>query len=166
MNQQDLTADQIEAARQMQLLIDQASALLLQAAEVAQKNDLHDFNEYPSELSSFDELAFAISSIVIYDKDEMPRDEAVSKIATEFANVLRKWLGPVQFAKMQRRNMKSEENVCASHDFCDANMAMAEAFETVLNREPNVSNASDTAIWNAAWDKAKAEELTAKAVAA
>jgi hypothetical protein len=100
------------------------------------------------------------------------------RIADAFADVLRNWLTADQWAEMQTRNVDYSDGVCASHDFCDANMAMAEAFETVTGREPSggydtLANGSpvdtmaaiqadaDCALWSAAWDIAKPRYLTA-----
>ena len=46
------------------------------------------------------------------------------------------------------------DGACASHDFCDANMAMAPAFTQVMGREPDVSSEEDAAIWSDAWELA------------
>lgn len=49
------------------------------------------------------------------------------------------------------------------YDFCDANVVMAEAFEELFKVDPadgsllNDNNA--LAVWNGAWDKAKAEQF-------
>lgn len=44
--------------------------------------------------------------------------------AARFVRILAQWLGPVDFAEMRARNAVKPVNVCHSHDFCDANMAM------------------------------------------
>lgn len=53
---------------------------------------------------------------------------------------------------------------CASHDFCDANMPMAEAFAAVMGRpfvtETGIAD-DDLSLVNAAWDIARADRLTA-----
>ena len=100
------------------------------------------------------------------------------RIADAFADVLRDWLTADQWAEMQARNVVYSDGVCASHDFCDANMAMAEAFETVTGREPAfgydtladgspvdpaaaIQADADCDTWNAAWAIAKPRHLTA-----
>jgi hypothetical protein len=100
------------------------------------------------------------------------------RIADAFANILSDWLTADQWAEMQARNVDYSDGVCASHDFCDANMAMAEAFETVTGREPafgfdTLADGSpvdpaaaiqadvDCDAWNAAWVIAKLRHLTA-----
>ena len=90
------------------------------------------------------------------------------KLAAEFVAVLTEWLTPAEFAEMQRRNVTAGEGVCASHDFCDANMAMDEAFTHALGRKPDVMDSDDgaegrdVALWNAAWAAAM-PSLTASA---
>jgi hypothetical protein len=81
-------------------------------------------------------------------------------LALEFARVLRSWLTAEQMRLVLERNAEGAKigaAWCASHDFCDANMAMAEAMQTVLGREPDpVDNEADGDLWNAAWSRAKA----------
>jgi hypothetical protein len=59
---------------------------------------------------------------------------------------------------------------CASHDFCDANMPMLHAFETVMGRpirlnddtpEGEAASNADFALMGEAWNIARAERLTA-----
>lgn len=50
-----------------------------------------------------------------------------------------------------------DSNVCASHDHCDANMPMSEAFAEVMGREIDLQNQDEIALWNEAWRIAKAE---------
>ena len=85
----------------------------------------------------------------------MTRDQQVTAIAEAFAEVMRQWLTPDEFAEMKRRNVHYDSLVCASHDFCDANMAMAEAFQGVTSREIDGENAADAALWSDAWGLAK-----------
>ncbi len=73
------------------------------------------------------------------------------EVAQRFDAVLREWLTEAEYAEMLRRNRTREYggNVCASHDFCDANMAMQEAFES-LGIDPDES--SWWSLWDAAWN--------------
>lgn len=83
------------------------------------------------------------------------------RLANEFSSVLRCWLTREEMREVQTRNASmTYTNCCASHDFCDANMAMWEAFRVVFGRESDVGGDSkeseaDIAIWNCAWDRAK-----------
>jgi hypothetical protein len=51
-----------------------------------------------------------------------------------------------------QRNKTAPAGVCATHDFCDANEIMAEAFLDQLGHAPDGDCENDTALWNAAWD--------------
>jgi hypothetical protein len=55
------------------------------------------------------------------------------QLAEAFVAVLREWLTPEQFDEVCRRNaVQTDRLVCHSHDFCDANMAMYAAFQSLL----------------------------------
>lgn len=100
-------------------------------------------------------------------------------LAAAFASELRAELTPEQWAEMCAANVGADPMTCASHDYCDANMPMAAAFEKVTGREPFTSwetnpdgspcdpaeelqAQTDCALWNAAWDIAKPRYLTAE----
>jgi hypothetical protein len=92
----------------------------------------------------------------------MTRDQQVTAIAEAFAEVLRQWLTREELETVRSRNAcQSDPHVCHSHDFCDANMAMAPAFEQIVGREPDVASMADAALWSEAWDLAKRLYLTA-----
>lgn len=68
-----------------------------------------------------------------------------TQAAQRFDAVLREWLTPAEYAEVLRRNGTPEySDCCASHDFCDANMAMLDALGAGL--------AADDAMWCAAWN--------------
>lgn len=83
--------------------------------------------------------------------------EGVIQLAKMFASVLKEWLSPEQFNLVINLN-KTEvysDDICASHEFCDANMAMFEAFSRLFKREIVVHSDDDTNLWNSAWATAK-----------
>jgi hypothetical protein len=91
------------------------------------------------------------------------------KIADRFADILKAWLTRAQYTEMRRRNATRlyRHNICASHDFCDANIAMAEAFEEALYRPADIGGDSkqsqaDIGLWCRAWEIAKRKRLTAR----
>ena len=55
----------------------------------------------------------------------------ITQAAINFSNILRRWLTPEQMAQVIERNMARHPGVCHSHDFCDANMAMDEAWNNL-----------------------------------
>jgi hypothetical protein len=90
-------------------------------------------------------------------------------LATTFAGKLREALTPWDMADTVLRNsIENDHRICHSHDFCDANVCMLEAFTTVMgcemvlgfedNASHEVKDASDyhTDLSNAAWSIAKA----------
>lgn len=83
------------------------------------------------------------------------------KLAREFAKLMRRDLTAAQMKKANALNAKDSKDVCHTHDFIDANMTMAEAFERVVGHSPEVhqedeASRADVALWNSAWDIAKA----------
>jgi hypothetical protein len=72
-------------------------------------------------------------------------------LAAEFVARLRAELSPAHFAEMQNLNSTADDGICHSHDYCDANMTMADAFEQVVGREIDLQSDDDRALWSAAW---------------
>lgn len=90
----------------------------------------------------------------------------IAQIADQFAAVLREWLSEKEWIEMRVRNSEQyySGTICASHDFCDANMAMLEAFKQVTGRDPDLAESDeDHRLWSEAWRLAKATHLTAPA---
>jgi hypothetical protein len=94
--------------------------------------------------------------------------EQVTTIAEAFSEVLREWLTPDEFAEMKRLNESDPDyadgGACASHNYCDANMAMDAAFQKILGREPNVVGEgpdveADCKLWNDAWSLARKQHI-------
>jgi hypothetical protein len=102
-------------------------------------------------------------------KTKTKLDNKPHALAQEFVTRLKNCLTEDEILAIRRRNAKNEyNNCCASHDFIDANEVMADAFKHVIGHEMDAerefhTEASDTALWNAAWDIAKREFLTAVA---
>lgn len=89
-------------------------------------------------------------------KPRSKRDEA-QRLAFEFSAELRRRLSPEDMAEVVRRNAgEIDDRICHSGDFCDSNVYMAAAFETIFGREfhPFGPDADDT-LWNEAWGIAK-----------
>lgn len=95
-------------------------------------------------------------------------NDIVDQLTEQFVTVLKEWTTPEDFAEMQRLNAaETNPSICHSHDFCDANMAMLEAFEMMgvtssVDYEDAYSVEAEHArcLWNAAWALAK-PQLTA-----
>lgn len=94
-----------------------------------------------------------------------------AQVARAFSKVLRNWLTPEEMTQVIAAN-KAERNpnICHTHDYCDANMAMCAAFEKVLGATEDevcelvcsgsetVGGTRATQIWSAAWRIAAANE--------
>ena len=85
-------------------------------------------------------------------------------LARHFIETLRSWLTAEQLATVVTRNATSEyARACASHDFCDANEAMAEAYQTTFDVPMPLSEdeGADRALvaCNSAWALARSAEF-------
>ena len=96
----------------------------------------------------------------------------IEKLAREFSRLLRRDLSDHEMSiVVTKNNGDSDTSCCHSHDFCDANMVMAEAFENVVGRLPTMTgevernpglekqHQQDFDLWNAAWSMAKANHF-------
>lgn len=89
------------------------------------------------------------------------------KLAKKFAELLLKEIGPEDFKKVVELNKdEKDENICHSHDFCDANMIMDAAFKAngvdMSKYHGSLFNPDFVDTWNASWDLAKANDMFIK----
>jgi hypothetical protein len=76
-------------------------------------------------------------------------------LATEFTIVIREWLNPATLATIDSRNAAElDPHICHSHDFCDPNQAMIDAFAR-FNVELDPHNEEHVNLMDEAWDIAK-----------
>lgn len=88
-----------------------------------------------------------------------PNVSEAELIARAFSSDLWETIGPARMAQVIKRNRSNPPGICASHDFCDANMPMADAFQRITGREISAENENDCALWCRAWDIAKANNF-------
>lgn len=85
-------------------------------------------------------------------------------LAHEFSETLRAELSEDDWREMRERNRTYGAGVCASHDFCDANMVMEQAFSVITGRailpDDGPPSDADRSLWNDAWYIAKCQYLT------
>lgn len=83
--------------------------------------------------------------------------DKINILAGAFSSVLLEWLGEHTLRGVVNANARElNPDVCHSHDECDANMAMLEAFEKTFPSEPfDLDSAEQVALFNNAWDKAR-----------
>jgi hypothetical protein len=82
-------------------------------------------------------------------------------IAAQFSTTLNGQLTPAELEEVRQRNAdpQREPGVCATHDFCNADEAMAQAFWRVMHRDIDAANQTDVALWRAAWWIARSVEF-------
>lgn len=83
-------------------------------------------------------------------------------LARAFSAVVAEWLPPGELEAVREcnRTTHADPGVCASHDFCDANMAMLEAWRRCTGSdEIDANDQAQAAAWNEAWKLAKAAEF-------
>tara|TARA_R110002126_G_scaffold257592_1_gene400640 strand:+ start:184 stop:495 length:312 start_codon:yes stop_codon:yes gene_type:complete len=77
-------------------------------------------------------------------------------LAEKFTELLRATLTPSEFAEMADANAnETNPGICHSHDYCDANQIMLDAFEAT----EMVNDYSHT-LWSDAWTYAREELFT------
>lgn len=81
----------------------------------------------------------------------------MKNLAIEFSKVLKHWLTAEQLFEITTLNQKPEyqNGSCASHNYCDPNQAMIDAFEALYKRQPDVQNINDVVLIEVAWDLAR-----------
>lgn len=89
---------------------------------------------------------------------------AVRLTAREFSKSVLSEIGPERMAEAIRRNRSEPcSGVCHTHDFCDANMPMAAAYEAVFGCTPldgdDAQQERNSALWGAAWSDAFRNEF-------
>ena len=78
-------------------------------------------------------------------------------VAQAFSRGLRAFLDEDQMEAINRKNMHNPEykECCATHDYCDANVVMLNAFESALGTEFDPRQQYHADLANAAWELAK-----------
>ena len=100
--------------------------------------------------------------------------EQAIQLAEVFSAILNDWLSPEEIAEINVRNDREEsDSFCHTHDYCDSNMAMLEAFGKVTGRsycfynsqEPGSfqQNVQDDLLWLEAWNMARKQKFALRA---
>lgn len=99
------------------------------------------------------------ASVVAEGSDRSKGEATRCAIAAAFVANLKAALTEQQFAEMQNLNAVADAGICHSHDYCDANEVMADAFFCVMGRELDTQSDEDRALWSDSWDYAKTHGL-------
>jgi hypothetical protein len=119
-------------------------------------------------LRDLEERANKADQIDIRNKAGELADGVVDTIARAFIAEFQASHSAQQCTEVDARNAAEEsENVCHSHDFCDANMVMDAAWLSLFGRSmcDHADQEAATALWNAAWDRAKEIGFSSKPAA-
>lgn len=82
----------------------------------------------------------------------------VTRVAHFFHSLIADALSDDERKEVDRLNREVyEASVCATHDFCDANMIMDEAFRLCGIAEMDPEDFDQNRLWADAWDLAKRE---------
>lgn len=118
--------------------------------------------------------ALVEQGVIVFKRDSNERVESVSvtpepvivdhtaALATAFATMLKDGIGETNFAAMRKLNATPTyplNGACASHNYCDSNMVMAAALESVLGRSFDFDSDDDSDLFNAAWSHARTSHL-------
>lgn len=84
----------------------------------------------------------------------MKHDKAdIAGLSAEFSKLIREEMTADQLNEIIELNHRYQGEFCATHEFCDSNMVMLQAWKNYFEKELYfyVSNQDDTDLWNAAW---------------
>lgn len=83
-------------------------------------------------------------------------DIKAAVIASAFSAFIDEALTPSELEAVNALNVGNYGTpVCATGNFLDSNMLMAEAFGQAMGREVDMQSEKDVNLWNAAWEIAK-----------
>lgn len=81
-------------------------------------------------------------------------------LSNRFSYLINENFSAIELAETIRKNKTEDyKNCCATHDYCDANMIMDEAFTEIVGHEIDLQNDADLELWNSAWDLSKANDF-------
>ena len=86
---------------------------------------------------------------------DLRRNRPERLLAEEFHRLICEVLTATELYLVDVSNAVTDDT-CATHDYVDANMYMAEAFEKVVGQQLDGEYECDVDLWNSAWDLAKA----------
>ena len=83
--------------------------------------------------------------------------EDYKRLSLAFSRIIRSWLSDDEMLWVKSQLLVNPEGGCYTHEICDPNMAMYEAFWEVFDRDIIPSHdrgmsESGCELWNSAWD--------------
>jgi hypothetical protein len=120
---------------------------------------------YPTRLE-----ALRAAAHLAMDYEPSPNIHDTIELARAFGEEVQAAFTPTEFRAMVDMNKSShaDRGICATHDFCDANMLMLDAFKKTFGREPwfltdadSDKGQTDMRLWGDAWAITKAADFFA-----
>jgi len=110
-----------------------------------------------------------MASVCISESFRVDDAELVRKVGQAFSALLEQTVGPLLIEKIAAANRDEKSpGVCHSHDYCDANVLMAQALRSLTGIDAAARGAWESpevaALWNGAWDFAKTNGFRASSV--
>jgi hypothetical protein len=99
---------------------------------------------------------------VVHFTPATPEEPDITRLARKFTlHVLAYFDSEDDFNEVNRRNRaEPDPDICHTHDFCDANILMSNAWEDLFPAEPFCpQNPLHGTLWSAAWQKARTAEF-------
>ena len=83
------------------------------------------------------------------------------KLAIEFMHRIRLYLTKEEFKELvARTKANADKRICFSHDYCDANMVMNEAFGQIFGRDIDATKQADLDMCSKAWEITRVKNFT------
>lgn len=79
----------------------------------------------------------------------------IIELAKAFSEIVEREFTEKELAAVNAENSLRNDDTCATHDYCDANMLMDEAYKKVFGEEVDVQSEEAVDRWNSAWNLAK-----------
>ena len=76
------------------------------------------------------------------------------ELSERFSDIIRDWLTADELADVNSKN-NADEDHCATHEYCDANEAMQQAFLASRGVSIDVQNEEHIELINRAWKRSK-----------
>lgn len=138
---------------EMGLDVNGSGQCVLSLSEVRTYSNLREFDRLSGELVP--EYTGLMAAALDYAQKHKYPIRNAALLGYAFADLLAKALTADEFAEACRLNRwESNPAICRSHDFCDANEVMLEAFLSI-GLDFDLQNQEDIVLWNRAWGYAK-----------
>ena len=83
----------------------------------------------------------------------------VIELSEVFTGIIIQWLTSEEIKEVNRKNAITGDSSCATHEYCDPNEAMYQAFKSVKGREINYEDGEDIELMNRAWAMSKKQQF-------